>query len=223
MENKIRNASFISLLLSVIWIIPTVILMQRIKSTWTDIDFLKWASQPDFFYFTYFINAILLTIMSIVLFTLIFIYLSQINKCFAVLGMIFIPIYGVLNLVCYSIQISIVPSIATQALGTLGDVLFASQLMVSNGFSIMDFFSGLAYFILGIPSIIYGYFLIKNLKKKSGFSLLLSGIFYIIGIIGYMLQNEILTAGTFLGAVTFMIVLVFLIFDFSKKKRVKES
>ena len=137
--------------------------------------------------------------------------------------MIFIPIYGVLNLVCYSIQISIVPSIATKVLSTSGDVLFASQLMVSNGFSIMDFFSGLAYFILGIPSIIYGYFLIKNLKKKSGFSLLLSGIFYIIGIIGYMLQNEILTSGTFFGAVTFIIVLVFLIFDFSKKKRVKES
>ena len=74
MENKIRNAAFISLLLSVIWIIPTVFLMQRIQSTWTDVDFLKWASQPDIFYFTYFINAILLTIMSIVLFTLIFIY-----------------------------------------------------------------------------------------------------------------------------------------------------
>jgi len=223
MESKIKNAAIISLLLLLIWIIPTVFLMQQIKPTWTDFDFLTWSSQPDIFYLTYFIIATLITIMSVVLFTFIYIYISQMNKCYAVLGMIFIPIYGILNLIGYSIQISVVPSIATKALSTSENILFASQLIMSNAFSIIDFISGLAYFTLGIPSIIYGYILMKNLKKKSGFSLLISGILHIIGIIGYMLQNEILTAGTFLGVVVFIIVLVFLIFEFRKKKFFKES
>jgi len=217
MEKTIRKISTISLVLTVTWLIFTIISMSQVLPSWTDFDYIIWASQPDIFYLVNYINVTLLTFMVIALFTVLFIHILEINKIMAFLGIVFIPIYGIMNIICYSIQINIVPLIAKKALNTSDGLLFVSQLIQANSNSIIGFINGLAYSILGITSFIYGYVLIKNFKKGSGLSLIINGILCIIGIIGYILKNEIISMGIILGGISFLVGLMFMVLDFRKK------
>ena len=64
-----------------------------------------------------YINATLLTTVAIIFFVLIYDFLKFKYETLAMIGLFFIPLYGVLNIVFYSIQISIVPALAGSALG----------------------------------------------------------------------------------------------------------
>jgi len=215
-EKNLRITAFVALLLTVTWIIFTGISMSQIQPSWSDIDYLEWVSQPDIFYLINYINVTILTVVVIALFTVMFSYVFEKNRTLALLGIIFIPVYGVLNLICYSIQISVVPLIAANALNTSDSILFATELIQSISHSAIGFVNGLAYAILGIPSIIYGYMLFKNMKKTSGSLLLINGVLCIIGFVGYMLQNTILSMGVLLGGIVFLFSLIFMVVDFGK-------
>jgi hypothetical protein len=213
-QQKIKIASFILLIQTIIWIIFTGISMSQVNSSWVDSDFIKWAANPDIFFVGNYINATLLTITVILLFSFLFIYLKTKYESMAIIGIVFIPIYGVINLLCYSLQITIVPAIAGNSMNNLAAIDIASQLIQANSKSLIGFLNGLAYTLLGIPSIIYGLLLIKELKKYSGFFLLLNGILCIIGIIGYLLGNNILSKGMMIGGIIFLLSLLFMIIEF---------
>jgi hypothetical protein len=217
LEKRIRLCACLSLLLTLLVVVITGMLASK-GMPQSDLDYLKFASQPDVWYKAYYINAMMLTLLIIVLFTLLFSYLSEINKTSALLGMVFIPVYGAINLVCYSIQITVVPSIAAHALSTSastsGDVWFAAQFIMTNTHSVVGFIYGLAYSMLGIPSVIFGYMLMRNTKKLSGILLIIHGLLYFIGFTGFLMQNAALSAGINLGAIVFLINLIAIIYDF---------
>jgi len=217
-EKHIRVIAFTALLLTVTWLVFMGISMSQIQSAWTDIDYLEWVSQPDIFYLINYINVTVLTVVVIVLFTVLFNYLSERNKTLAILGIVFIPIYGVLNLTCYSIQISVVPLMAAKSLNTSNDALFVVELIQAINHSSIGFINGLAYAVLGITSIIYGYMLMKRAKKVSGSLLLLNGVLCIIGFVGYILQNKVLSTGVLLGGIVFLLSLIFIVIDFNKSR-----
>ncbi len=75
----------------------------------------------------------------------------------------------------------------------------------------------MAYAILGIPSMIYGFLLIKESKKISGLLIALNGAFCIIGINGYIIKNSILASGIMIGGMLFMGCLVAMAFEFRNK------
>jgi hypothetical protein len=77
--------------------------------------------------------------------------------------------------------------------------------------------NGMAYAILGIPSIIYGILMFKEIKKISGVLILLNGISCIIGIIGYIIKNSILVMGIMIGGILFMGALAAMAFEFRSK------
>lgn len=210
--------SLILLVLTIVWIVFTGISMSQVKASWSDYDYLKWVSNPDIFYTVNYINATILTFVVVILFTVLFKYLYEKSKLLALMGLIFIPIYGVLNLVCYSIQITIIPTIAKNVIRSSGDLQFALQLVQSRSETIIGFINGLAYAILGIPSIIYGYLLSKDKKKLSGLFLLLNGVLCVVGIIGYMMKDPILSTGIMLGGIVFLMSLAFMVIEFRYKK-----
>ena len=217
-ERRIKVTAILLLILTIIWLVFTIISMSEVKSSWNDIDFIKWISHPNFFFTGNYINASLLTIVAIFLFTFLFNFLKPKYDNIVITGLIFVPIYGVINLLCYSIQISIVPSIANSSLTNQNTIIIVSQLIQANSKSLIGFMNGLAYAILGIPSIIFGLFLIKDRKKYSGIFLLLNGILCIIGIIGYLIGNNILSSGIMIGGVVFLICLIFMVIEFKYSK-----
>jgi hypothetical protein len=217
-EKNIMLFAFVSLFLSVTCAIFAAMSVSQGQPTSSGLEYLKWLSNPDVFYTAYFVCAVILTLLIVVLFTLLYDYLSKINRTAALLGIVFIPIYGAINLVCYSLQITIVPSLVAGALSSGSDIGFVSQLILNDNQSVLGFIYGLAYSILAIPSIIYGLMFVKNAKKGSGITLIIHGLLYIVGIVGFMFQNAILSQGIVLGAIAFLLCQVFLILDFRKRK-----
>ena len=213
-QRKLKITALILLILTIIWVVFTGISMSQVKSSWNNSDLIKWVASPDIFFIGNYINATLLTIVAILLFSFLFTFLKPKYENMAIIGFVFIPIYGVINLICYSIQIAIVPAVAYNTLNNPDTINLASQLIQANSKSLIGFINGMAYAILGIPSIIYGLLLIKELIKYSGFFLLLNGILCIIGIIGYVIGNSIVAMGIMVGGIIFLISLIFMVFEF---------
>jgi len=215
---RIQITALTLFFLCVSWIVFGVISMSPVKADWTDSDFLNWVSKPGLFFTLTYINATLLTIIDIVFFYFLYSFINLSNKTFAQLGLLFVPIYGVLNIVCYSIQITTVPSIAEIALKS-GNVDFAIQLVQAKNNTFMGYINGLAYTILGIPSIIYGWVLFKKGIRFSGLFLIASAIFDFFGIAGYLIGNKTLSTGMILGGVAFTIALICIVFEFKKLRK----
>jgi hypothetical protein len=217
-EKNIMLVAFVSLFLTVTCGIVAAISIAHGQPTSSGIEYLTWLVKPDVFYTAYYVGAVILTLLIVVLFTQLYGYLSKINRTTALMGIIFIPVYGAINLVCYSLQITVVPSLAADVISAGGDIGFVSQLILNDTQSVLGFVYGLAYSVLAIPSIIYGLMFVKNSKKYSGIMLIIHGLLYVVGIAGFMLQNTVLSQGLNLGAIAFLICLVFLILDFRKRK-----
>ena len=62
------------------------------------------------FYATY-LNAALLTLAAVALFAALYAWLKPIAPDWAIIGLVFVPIYGVLNLVAYLTQVTLIPSL----------------------------------------------------------------------------------------------------------------
>ncbi|MGF1585627.1 MAG: hypothetical protein ACFCUM_09920 [Bacteroidales bacterium] len=216
-QNKIRVTSLILLVQTVIWLVFTGVSMSQVESSWTSEDYVDWASDPDIFFMGNYINATLLTITAIMLFAFLYNYLKIKYGSYASIGFVFIPIYGVINIFCYSIQISVIPLIAINSLDSPDKIYFASQFIQANYTSFIGFMNGMSYAILGIPSIVYGILMFRELKKFSGIFISLNGVFCIIGIIGYIIENNILASGIMIGGILFMGGLVAMIFEFRSK------
>ncbi len=219
-QYKVRITSIILLVQTVIWIVFTGVSMSQVESTWTYTDYVSWASKPDFFFIGNYVNATLLTITAVVLFTFLYGFLKDKYESSAIFGLVFIPIYGIINIVCYSIQISVVPVIAGNSIDSPDKIFFASQFIQANSKSIIGFMNGTAYAILGIPSIIYGILMFKELKKLSGVLILLNGISCIIGIVGFIVSNSILAKGIMIGGIIFLGGLAAMAFEFRSKELV---
>ena len=217
-QKYVKITAIILLVLTIIWLIFTIISLSAVKSSWNDSDYLGWVSNPDFFFTGGYVNATLLTIVATILFALVFGFLKSKYSTAALVGWVFVPVYSVLNLFCYSIQISIVPSISQNASGNPETVFLAAQLIQANSHSLIGFTNGMAYAILGIPSIIYGYLLYKESKKYTGIFLALNGLFCIVGIIGYVIRNAAMSMGVLIGGVVFLISLIAMTVEFQFKE-----
>ena len=216
-HNKIKLTSIILLVQTVIWVILTGISMSQVDTAWTYTDYVRWASKPDFFFIGNYINATALTFTAVILFTFLYGFLKERYESYAILGLVFIPIYGIMNIICYSIQISVVPLLAGTSLDSPDKIFFASQFIQAYNKSLIGFMNGMAYAILGIPSIIYGILMFKESKKLSGVFISLNGVFCIIGIIGYIINNSIFEKGIMIGGILFMGGLIAMAFEFRNK------
>ena len=222
-ENKIKATSIILLVQTIIWLVFTGFSMSQVDSSWTNKDYVNWASNPDFFFTGNYINATLLTVSAVTLYTFLYCFFKSKHQSLAILGLVFIPMYGIINIICYSIQISVVPQIAGNSLESPDKIYFASQFIQANSKSVIGFMNGMSYAILGIPSIIYGLLMFKELKKLSGVFISLNGVFCIIGIIGYIIENNILASGIMIGGILFMCGLVAMTFEFRSKVLVQQT
>ena len=216
-ERTVKTLALVLLILTILWVVLTGISMSRVKSSWTPHDFMKWISDPDIIFVLNYINATLLTVVAVLLFSSLFVYLKTEGETAALAGLVFVPIYGLMNLFCYSIQISVVPSIVRTVLDHSGPGYMAFQFIQASPDSLTGFINGLAYGILGIPSIIYGRLLFRKSKKYSGTFLAMNGIFCLLGIIGYLTGNPIMSKGTLIGGILFLISLAFMVVEFRKR------
>ena len=164
------------------------------------------------FYLTYF-NAALITLSASLLFAVLYITLKTYSAALALMGLIFVPVYAVLNLSVYLSQISILPGLLAlqkqpemaAAAGMLLRVIV--QQWPASGAA---FFNNLAYAVLGIPSILYGLLLTTRgfAFKWAGILLALNGAACILGAAGSLVGNSLLASGSLVGGILFLAALV---------------
>ena len=205
--------SLITLISVTLWLIFLIWDMATAGPLETFQQVLAHAQKGDWkFTFTY-LNAGIFTTCVIALMGGLYTYCRPITPEWALVGLIFVPIYGTLNLLAYLSQITLVPALLQAAADPVmadAAMLFLQQSLQLLPESAVGFFNGLAYAILGIPSIIFGMALTKDKFRHlqiSGWLLLLSGIAGLLGIIGYLTGSAILSFGTLLGGAIFWLAL----------------
>jgi hypothetical protein len=189
-----------------------------IEPGWSPEDYVAWTAEPDLFYKLNYINVSVLTLGVVFFFTLLFRFLKQKTEGVALAGFVFVPIYGVLNLLCYSLQISQVPSMALSALDHPESIPYVAQWIQANPASVIGFINGMAYAVLGIPSILYGYLLFTDSIKFAGLTLLLNGVFCVLGMMGMMLDSKILAMGIMVGGFLFLVSLGCFLFETGRRR-----
>lgn len=169
------------------------------------------ARQDPAFVFSY-LNAALLTVVAVALFAGLYSNLRDEAPGWNQVALAFVPIYGVFALMAYLSQLTLVPSL----LGWLDDPetagaarLLLAQTMQNWPGSFINFLNNLAYGLLGAPSIVFGGLLARRgaLFKAAGVLLVLNGIACIIGVAGILAGSEILSWGSVVGGVFFLLAL----------------
>ena len=157
-------------------------------------------------------NVTVLTLAVTMLMAGLYVYCKPVEPFWSVLAVVFVPVYCVLNLVAYFSQITVVPRLLELAqnpeTGAMAEFLLR-QMLQSWSDSAVSIFNNTAYGILGIPSIIFGAILYKARPslRVGGVLLALNGVACIVGVIGYVLRNRLLSWGSMIGAVLFLLAL----------------
>ena len=225
MKSKILGwLSLITLVSVTLWLIIMIWDMATAGPMESFQQVLEHAQKGDWkFTFTY-LNAGIFTVAATALMGGVYTIVKPILPEWSMVGLVFVPIYGTLNLIAYLSQITLVPALLDAAsdpvMADTALLLLQQSLQLLPG-SIIGFFNGLAYAILGIPSIIFGVALTKGEDRPlriSGWLLLLNGIASILGIVGYFTGSNILTQGTLLGGVIFWLALFPMTFGFFRSQ-----
>lgn len=213
-----RTLSFFALLtlvLSIFWLVFLIISLASAGPLDTFERVLAHVSNPSpLFWLTYY-NAALITLSATALFAGLYRVATQAIPTLAAIGLAFVPVYCAFNLFAYLSQVTIVPAL----LPALQDPasapaarLLLSQLIQEWPYSGVAFINGLAYALLGIPSILYGLMFAteKGALRTGGVLLALNGAACIIGVIGTLAGVSALALGTTIGGVLFILALPFL-------------
>jgi hypothetical protein len=218
MIKTIRTTALILFFMTLLWVVLMVLSTMDLEPGWAEADYVEWISEPSLSFRINYLNVSFLTLGVCFIFVLLFRYLKLKSRSLALAGLIFVPIYGIMNLVCYASQISLVPSMAMSALGNPDSVSEVSRWIQANPDSIAGFVNGLAYAVLAIPSIIYGYLLKLDNRKISGLTFILNGIFCLLGIIGMIFGSKILSMGIMIGGFIFLVSLGCIWFELGRPR-----
>ncbi|MBN2389783.1 MAG: hypothetical protein JXR84_03610 [Anaerolineae bacterium] len=204
--------AIICLLLTVLWLGLLIADMATAGPLDTFAQVVTHAARLDWLFYATYLNAALITLAATALMTALHAYLKPDAPPWIVIGLVFTPIYGALNLVVYLSQVVIAPALLTLR----GDLLYGAatdvllrQVLQTWPESGMAFFNGLAYAVLSIPSILYGVLLWRRrgALRWSGGLLILNGVACILGVVGFLTGSAPLRTGTMAGGVFFLLAL----------------
>jgi hypothetical protein len=185
-------------------------------------ELLSLLSKGDALFYVAYVNAALITAIVTLLFASLFVYCKAKSPVWAVIALIFVPVYSFLNLISYLSQVTLVPYLMN--LSNNQNFTNASEVLLRLTVqqwpqSFIWFMNNLAYAVLGIPSVVFGIILIhdKTLLKIAGVLLSLNGIACIIGVAGVLMHNDVLSVGSALGGAIYLVALIPLSIGFLRK------
>ncbi len=167
---------------------------------------LPYVANPPFLYYATFVNAALITVATTMLLAVVYRFVKPAAPDWALAGLIFLPVYCTFNLFVYLSQVAVVPRLAARAVDEASILL----LIQSDPGSIAGLLNGLAYAVLGIPSIVFGVLLARRqgALRMGGVLLALSGAASIVGMVGSLARVQAIGLGTVAGGALFLLALV---------------
>jgi hypothetical protein len=174
---------------------------------------LAYVSRADGLFYLNYANAALLTVTATMLFGGLYLYFRSAASLWSFVGVLFVPIYGVLNLFSYLSQITVLPRLLDWKKRAddpaAVDLLIGQVMQVWHG-STVAVLNSLAYAILGIPSLIYGVLMLQEPAPMplAGVLLALNSVACVLGFVGFVLRNEKLSSGVVVGGGLFALALI---------------
>ncbi len=204
-----------TLLLTVLWMVFITMEVVVGGTQSTLVEKLAYIAQFNVLFFLTHLSAALITLTTALLFAALYRYIQNLAPEIATMGLILIPAYVVCSFIVSFTQITVVP--------TLNDLyrqpeyqstayVLLQQILQTWPTSSAALVNGLAYSLLGISSIFFGWILMveKRLSRWAGALLALDGLAYLIGFAGIVARNNILRIGYPLGWILFLAALIFL-------------
>jgi hypothetical protein len=205
--------SIITLVLTSVWVLLLItgIVLRGTVDTFEQA--VTYSANPDWTFFATYLNAVLLTLGVTALFAGWYVHLRSKAPASAMFGLVFIPIYSVLNLFSYLSQITLLPRL--QAFLRIPEYQAITRLLLAmlaqpwSG-SAVYVMNNLAYSVLAIPSILYGleFAKAKGTWRSAGILLIISGAACIVAMIGIITGIQILAIGSLIGGAFFLAALV---------------
>jgi hypothetical protein len=222
MSKNVAFLALVCLLLTSLWIALLIADMASAGPLETFEQAAAHASRLHGLFYATYLNAALLTLSAVAFFAALHAWLKPTAPDWTLIGLVFVPIYGTLNLVVYLSQVTLIPALVTLRLDpqttVMADTLLRLTLQAWPG-SIMAFFNGLAYAVLGIPSILYGALLWQHTGalRWGGLLLALNGAACILGVVGSLAGSALLSQGVMIGGILFLLALFPLGWAFSRE------
>lgn len=144
-----------------------------------------------------------------------YLYCRDSQPLWATIALVFIPAYTLCNLIAYLSQVFVVPGLLEMyrdpQTSSMAEILLRLTIHTWPG-SITEFINGLAYAIMGIPSMILGIIMYQKSKALRAGSLFLafSGLLPIVALLGIGLNNAILKFFSPLGGFLALVGLILL-------------
>lgn len=168
-------------------------------------------------------NALVFTAITAIWLTCLYPVLRDTHPCLARAGVVFVPIYGALNLVAYGAQITLLPLLAASLDGPHGATyaVLVAEVTQLRPTSILGQLNGLAYAILGIPSVTYGLALWSRglLARVAAGLLMANAVACAVGVAGVVRGSAALGLGSLVGGVLFTAAVPLLWIHFRREAR----
>jgi hypothetical protein len=211
--------ALLTLLFTILWLVFLIADMASAGPLETFEQVSTHAARLGWLYYATYFNATLVTLSAVAFTSALYAWLRPKAPDWAVIGLVFVPIYGVLNLIAYISQVTLVPALfdlrANQRTLETADILLRLTLQ-SWPASAVAFFNGLAYAVFGIPCLLFGLLLWKypGALRWGGLLLALNGAACILGVVGVLTGNALLRQGVMAGGVLVLLALILLSWAF---------
>ena len=218
----IRTVSLILTLLLILWVLFMILLTSGINENWTNERYLQFAKENGILYFLSYLNGVIFTVITMALFGLLYIFIQNEKPVLSIIGILFVPVYGVLNIFAYGSQITVVPQLLSEVnIEHLTECRaeYLVQWIQTKPETAVGMINGVAYALLGIPSVCFGVALFKRIPfgMVVGWLLFINAILCLVGLIGYVIGNLTLANGIIAGGFLFTIAVFFMFIGFRVK------
>ena len=222
----IGSLSLACLVTTVIWLVLLIAGQASAGSLATFDQVLDYVGEQSGVFFATYANAALVTVVAIGLFAGLYVHLRSASPVWSAAAIVFVPVYGAMNLCVYLSQITIVPRVLdlyeTVQHREASELLLRQLIQVWPD-SAVFVVNNVGYAVLAVPSIIFGTLLFRSsmtLERVAGVLLALSGVASVAGLIGIASRAGWLSHGSLVGGVLFLLALVPVTWSFlSEPKR----
>lgn len=213
---KTRSLAALTLLvaaLTTLWVVLVIILQASAGPVETLADRIAVIERQGALYTLNYLNAGLLTLATVAMLAGFAFYTWEEDRLWTLVALVFIPIYGALNAVVYFSQVFMVPGLielySNPETAALAETLLGLTVHEWPG-SAVAFVNALAYAVLGVPSILLGWLMLrKQAQLRTGAVLLVASVVLsIAALVGVGVQNALLASMTLLSGFLYLVGLV---------------
>jgi len=227
-ERKVGFLAWLVIVTTSVWVGLTIYQQVSLPPSQTLIEKIQQIESGYLLFVINYVNAGLITLGCTALFAGFYVICRKVSPLWSAVALVFVPIYGIANLAAYLSQVFVVPGLIEMSHASQTEpmaMVLLSQLIHEWPGSAMQFLNGLAYAVLGIPSILFGsiFWQKKHSPKLGSGLLILSGLLSLLALIGIGLRSPVLMSLSLASGFIFLVSLISIAAYLLRKKPSENS